>query len=189
MIISVVNGKGGVGKSTVSALLASTLHRAEHSVGVVDRDPQQSLANWVASHEEPGFELATEGQKYDHVIIDTPPRIDAEELKDSVRRSDLVLVVVTSSPLDAQATIAAAPVIKASLKRNGRACCLFTQVSTRSVLDRSLPQIAKLTGFPKLKSTLGMRTCYRTFFIDGWRALTPPAREELYKLSLECLRK
>jgi len=189
MIIAVVNAKGGVGKSTVSALLASTLHRAEHSVGVVDRDPQQSLAMWVESHEEPGFELAREGQKYDHVIIDTPPRIDAEEMKDSVRRADLVLIVLTSSPLDAQATIAAAPSIKQSMKRSARACCLFTQTSKRSVLDRSLPQIAKLTGFPKLKSTLGLRTCYRTFFIEGWKALTPAAREELYKLSLECLRK
>ncbi len=37
-VIAVVSGKGGVGKSTVSALLAATLRRKGHRVGVLDAD-------------------------------------------------------------------------------------------------------------------------------------------------------
>lgn len=37
-IIAVMSGKGGVGKSTVTGLVASTLRNAGHSVGVLDAD-------------------------------------------------------------------------------------------------------------------------------------------------------
>ena len=37
-VIAVMSGKGGVGKSLVSALLAIALHRAGHRVGVLDAD-------------------------------------------------------------------------------------------------------------------------------------------------------
>jgi len=37
-VVAVMSGKGGVGKSTVSALLAATLARAGHRVGVLDAD-------------------------------------------------------------------------------------------------------------------------------------------------------
>jgi Mrp family chromosome partitioning ATPase len=37
-VIAVVSGKGGVGKSTVSALLAATLRRKGHRVGLLDAD-------------------------------------------------------------------------------------------------------------------------------------------------------
>lgn len=37
-IIAVMSGKGGVGKSTVTALVASTLRNAGHTVGVLDAD-------------------------------------------------------------------------------------------------------------------------------------------------------
>lgn len=37
-VIAVVSGKGGVGKSLVTSLLATTLRRRELSVGVLDAD-------------------------------------------------------------------------------------------------------------------------------------------------------
>ena len=43
-IIAVIQQKGGVGKSTISANLAGELVRFGRSVAVVDLDPQRSLA-------------------------------------------------------------------------------------------------------------------------------------------------
>ena len=46
-IIAVIQQKGGVGKSTISANLAGELVRFGRSVAVVDLDPQRSLAHWA----------------------------------------------------------------------------------------------------------------------------------------------
>ena len=46
-IIAMIQQKGGVGKSTISANLAGELVRFGRSVAVVDLDPQRSLAHWA----------------------------------------------------------------------------------------------------------------------------------------------
>ena len=45
-IIAIIQQKGGVGKSTITANLAGELVSFGRSVKVLDLDPQQSLANW-----------------------------------------------------------------------------------------------------------------------------------------------
>ena len=45
-IIAVIQQKGGVGKSTITANLAGELASSGRSVRVLDLDPQLSLANW-----------------------------------------------------------------------------------------------------------------------------------------------
>ena len=37
-VIGVVSGKGGVGKSIVTSMLATTMRRREHTVGILDAD-------------------------------------------------------------------------------------------------------------------------------------------------------
>jgi len=45
-IISFLNGKGGVGKTTTSINIATCLARQGHKVVMVDTDPQGSISNW-----------------------------------------------------------------------------------------------------------------------------------------------
>ncbi|RYG59052.1 ParA family protein, partial [bacterium] len=66
-----VQGKGGVGKSTLAFLFAITLHKAGKSVQIRDLDPQKSLTAWLADTK--GFILDPAGEI---TIINTPPRID-----------------------------------------------------------------------------------------------------------------
>src|SRR5207253_1901579 len=44
-IVAVANQKGGVGKTTTAAVLATLLARSGHQVHVVDMDPQASLTS------------------------------------------------------------------------------------------------------------------------------------------------
>ena len=49
MILSVLNQKGGVGKTTLSITLAAAWAGRKHRVLLVDADPQGSALDWVAT--------------------------------------------------------------------------------------------------------------------------------------------
>ena len=52
MIISVVNQKGGTGKTTVATNLAACFAGDGREVLVIDADPQQSSLDWRADRPE-----------------------------------------------------------------------------------------------------------------------------------------
>ena len=55
MVIAVVSGKGGTGKSTITLNLAGVLSTGNQRVFVVDADPQGSIARWakISKQKEP----------------------------------------------------------------------------------------------------------------------------------------
>lgn len=56
-VIAVMSGKGGVGKSTVSGLLASNLAKAEYKVGILDADiTGPSIPRLFGITERPGYD-------------------------------------------------------------------------------------------------------------------------------------
>jgi len=112
MIITLLNLKGGCGKTTLSIHIASTLALAGKKVLLIDADEQMSAVNWANSREEdPIFTVAgipsntlhkqvkRMEEDYDFIIIDGPPRI-SDVSKSCVVASDLVLIPVTPSPYD-----------------------------------------------------------------------------------------
>ena len=89
MIISLLNQKGGVGKTTLSVHMATAFSLSGASVLLVDADPQGSALDWAASRtENPLFpviglpkgnlhkELPAHTERYDYIIIDGPPRVN-----------------------------------------------------------------------------------------------------------------
>ena len=118
-VFTVAQQKGGSGKTTLSVNLAVELSRRGVSVALLDTDPQGSLGRWFMARRErlaePGMDLSTasawgvgyECEKlrkvHDIVIIDTPPKIDAD-LRPSLREATLVLIPVSSSHVDLWAT-------------------------------------------------------------------------------------
>lgn len=114
VIVAVVAQKGGVGKSTLSALLALSAAELGRRVLVVDADPQASLALWADEADGLGDrvlvvqlanarldrELARLGS-FDHVVIDTPPGAGDRRITEAaLRAADLALVPVTPTFAD-----------------------------------------------------------------------------------------
>ncbi len=178
--IAFVNGKGGVGKTTCTTLLAAALKSAGQDVSIEDRDPQKSATTAAGT-----FELAVGGGAM-VVVIDTAPNIQLPETLDAIRTADLVVLVTTPSPLDLATTAATAALIKAH--RTGPTRILFNLVQTNNRFFQELPAIAKELPFPAFKSFLVRRTPYQTAQLQGWKSIPATLREEVIQVAMELAR-
>lgn len=139
MILSVINSKGGVGKTTCALLMAEALRRRYGSVEVWDVDPQGSAVDWSDAAEEDGDPLSfpvmpltkarlrRKEPETDYVVIDTPPG-DPEAIDLAARRSDFVLIPTDASPMDMKRAAATLDALGAP------AAILFYRVNVRTQL-------------------------------------------------------
>jgi chromosome partitioning protein len=111
MVISLINQKGGVGKTTAAINLASGLSENGHRILVVDTDPQGSVVQWQSIADGGEFEvlhlpspqikkkLNTLRRRYDHIVVDSPPAIEAIT-RAVIEVSNLAIIPIAPSPLD-----------------------------------------------------------------------------------------
>jgi chromosome partitioning protein len=112
MIISLLNQKGGVGKTTLAIHLAAGFAKQGMSTLLVDADPQGSALDWAAAREGellfpvaglPKASLHKElpglSKGFDMVLIDGPPRV-YDVGRSAIMASDVVLIPVQPSPYD-----------------------------------------------------------------------------------------
>jgi chromosome partitioning protein len=114
-VVSLIARKGGVGKTTLAANLASELSTNGANVCLLDFDPQGSLTMWASvgsgflasrvTKVAPGNEevlrssISRLRQESDFLVIDTPPGFTEPALY-AAQASDLVLLPCGASPLD-----------------------------------------------------------------------------------------
>jgi chromosome partitioning protein len=111
MIISFVNQKGGVGKTTTAINLAIGLKKKNYNLVFIDADPQGSAVQWHAIEGNKSFEIlhhpspihATDirqlSMNYDYVVIDAPPAI-GDISKAILAVTDLAIIPLSPSALD-----------------------------------------------------------------------------------------
>ncbi|KNG91799.1 ParA family partition ATPase [Pseudaestuariivita atlantica] len=110
-IISVLNPKGGCGKTTISTNLARALHDRGASVLIVDSDPPGSARDWHAANEDNPIELvvldrpnnvktlASMAANYDYVVINGAAKLE-DMIAAAIKVSDFILIPVQPAPYD-----------------------------------------------------------------------------------------
>src|SRR5262249_36492981 len=89
LLIALTGDKGGVGKSTLTILLAEWLIFKGHAVTVIDADPNQTSRTCLDKCQEQGYTISTPATPY--TIVDTAGTSGAS-LQKYIRQADLILV-------------------------------------------------------------------------------------------------
>ena len=116
IVLAVVNGKGGVGKTTTAVNLAAVLGK-EQSVLLVDADSQGSASWWIERGKNNSqFDLRKETDphllgnlrqvaNYNIVVVDTPPALRSEALQAVIKSADYLVLPTPPAPMDLMALI------------------------------------------------------------------------------------
>lgn len=175
-----LQGKGGVGKSTLAFLFALTLQKAGRAVGIRDLDPQKSLTAWLTDTE--GFDLREDG---DIIIIDSPPRIDDPLVLSAICEADRILIPTTPSPAELATLRHSAGVVASNLKPGAKAWVVFNRVKKATTYGKNLVSLSSNLPLAAAKNSISDREVYKHVLLDGWSALDGAAKEEVMNLALE----
>jgi chromosome partitioning protein len=171
LIITVAQQKGGSGKTTLSAHLATALAYSGLNVAVLDCDPQGSLGEWFEAREQTlgeeqtgltfrtasGWGARREARSlagsYDAVVIDTPPKTDTEA-RPAIEAATLVIVPVQPSPMDVWAC---GSTIALASKERTPALLVLNRVPPRASITEEMASALDETDAPLASTRIGNR--------------------------------
>ena len=181
--IGIVNGKGGVGKSNLTSSLAAALAQKGSTVKIIDRDRQRTSSKTAERIEIP------QSNDPDVILIDTAPDLTNADtlltMKDS--ESDYLLLITSPSPDDLDTTLETAEKIKSIRKDLSTVRIVLNNVHKNTRIARSLEILKEKLPFPCIPTIIPFRPCYQAMKLEGWKALTPDAKEELYRIIVDIL--
>ena len=174
-VISVLNQKGGSGKTTIATHLARAIQLKGFSVLLVDSDPQGSSRDWAAVNEEnpvpvvgidrPTIErdLKRIAEK-DYVIIDGAPQA-ADLAISAIKASDIIIIPVQPSPYDIWATSDLVDLVKQRIEMtDGKLKAVF--VVSRTIKGTKIGKEISVAlsdyGLPVLDTSITQRVIYPT---------------------------
>ncbi len=204
MIYSVLNQKGGVGKTTLSIHLAADLSRRKRRVLLIDGDPQGSSLAWSEFRKEPTFsvvsmpkttlnqEIKMIASDYDDVVIDGPPRV-TKLTASIILSSDVVVIPTQPSPLDVWVAAETVDMVReAQIRRPNLKCAIVInrRIANTSIGNKVRDSLGEL-NVPVLKTDIGQRIAFSNSIARGQTVLDQPnskAAKEVQKFVNELRR-
>jgi chromosome partitioning protein len=180
-IITIAQRKGGAGKTTLAAHLGVALANAGHVVGLIDTDPQASLAQWHERREErlghhdtsldfaavtgwrAAVEIASLARDNEIVLIDSAASTDPET-RSAIRCAGLVLVPVQPSPVDVWATL---PTLDIAQQEGVPALLVLNRVPARALLTAAMRERLADYDVGLAHSGIGNRVALAAAFAEG----------------------
>lgn len=203
MIISFLNQKGGVGKTTLAVNVAAELARTATNILLIDADKQGSASTWASLREDTDFKvisLARENMARDamrlaadhaYTVIDGPPH--AESIARScIIASDLVLMPIEPSGLSTWASALTVRQVQQAQDFKTLKCGLvISRKIANTIIGREIRTMAASLSIPILTSEISQRVAYAESLTMGqtifeW-APESSAAEEITNLTQEIL--
>jgi len=181
MIISVLNQKGGSGKTTLSVNLARAYTKRKVKTILVDTDNQGSAQKW---HDKCNGELIDMTcislrtldkdvlkykHLYDRIIIDGVPQISAITIA-AIKCADLILIAVQPAPYDVWATSDLVRNVQDRIIFSGgkvKAHFVVSRKITGTNLGKEIEDELKKFELPILKNGTSQRVAYATSVEKG----------------------
>lgn len=174
MVISILNQKGGSGKTTIAINLAMAFLRSGHKTLLVDSDPQGSARDWSETNggtlipvvgldrETLPSDLNAIKTGYETIIIDGAPQL-AKLAAAAIRASSVVLIPVQPSPFDVWACEGLVDLIKQRQEITGgspRTAFVISRAINNTRLTREIGKILEGYELPIFKSYTCQRINY-----------------------------
>lgn len=184
MILSILNQKGGVGKTTLAIHLAGELTRSMREVTLIDADPQGSALDWSQARQKAGHprlfgvvglaretlhqEVPEIAKTVHHVIIDGPPRVTALT-RSAMLASDVILIPVQPSALDVWACAEVITLVREAraFKPKLKVAFVVSRRVSRTVLGREVYHALDQFRLPVLLTSIGQRVAFAECIVRG----------------------